>query len=169
MPSVPDPYRAGFIAADPPDQVLVHPHIAGFRAFRHFGGNLLRRDVSAHRGLNVDIHLRGFLFYRLRIISFMDVHTEFRPDFVCQLIADLHPVGCDLADGASQSVEERIFSTGRELLAELSEPDRKLVELHCVDGLSWSETARRMEISEPAARKRFERAKKRLEKLLNKQ
>ena len=70
---------------------------------------------------------------------------------------------------ASQSVEERIFSTGRELLAELSEPDRKLVELHCVDGLSWSETARRMEISEPAARKRFERAKKRLEKLLNKQ
>jgi len=69
----------------------------------------------------------------------------------------------------SQSVEDRVLGAGRELLEGLSKPERELVEMRCIDGLSWRETAERLDITETAARKRFERAKKRLGKLLNKE
>ncbi len=69
----------------------------------------------------------------------------------------------------SQSVEEMVIGAGKELLAGLSEPERELVEMRCVSGLSWKETAERLDITETAARKRFERAKKHLGNLLNKE
>lgn len=69
----------------------------------------------------------------------------------------------------SQSVEEKVIGAGRELLAGLSEPEKELVEMRCVSGLSWKETAEKLDITETAARKRFERAKKHLGKLLNKE
>lgn len=70
---------------------------------------------------------------------------------------------------SSQNVEETVLGAGRELLAGLSEPEKELVELRCMSGLSWKETADRLDITETAARKRFERAKKRLAKLINKE
>lgn len=48
------------------------------------------------------------------------------------------------------------------ILSSLSAEDRRIVDLRCVHGLSWRETADRLSISETAARKRFERIRKRL-------
>lgn len=49
-----------------------------------------------------------------------------------------------------------------QVLNELSPSDRQLVNLRCIHGLSWSDTAKRLSIGEAAARKRFQRIRKRL-------
>lgn len=46
------------------------------------------------------------------------------------------------------------------LLSELSESDREILLLRCCDELSFREIAQRLNLSEPAARKRYERARK---------
>ncbi|MBQ1463385.1 MAG: sigma-70 family RNA polymerase sigma factor [Ruminococcus sp.] len=49
-----------------------------------------------------------------------------------------------------------------QFLDELSPGDRQLVNLRCIHGLSWRDTAKRLSIGEAAARKRFQRIRKRL-------
>lgn len=51
------------------------------------------------------------------------------------------------------------------LLAGMNEDDRKLLQLRHLYGYSWREVAEQMSLSEAAVRKRYERAKRRLEKL----
>lgn len=46
------------------------------------------------------------------------------------------------------------------LLSGLNESDREILLLRCCDELSFREIAQRLNLSEPAARKRYERAKK---------
>jgi RNA polymerase sigma-70 factor (ECF subfamily) len=48
------------------------------------------------------------------------------------------------------------------VLESLSADERRIVDLRCGYGLSWRETAERLSISEAAARKRFERIKRKL-------
>ncbi|MBR2284408.1 MAG: sigma-70 family RNA polymerase sigma factor [Ruminococcus sp.] len=69
-----------------------------------------------------------------------------------------------------QDIEEAVIGrdSADSVLRRLSDEDRQLVELRCVEGLSWHEAAGRLGIAEAAARKRFERAKKRLSEILKK-
>lgn len=46
------------------------------------------------------------------------------------------------------------------ILSGLNESDREILLLRCCDELSFKEIAQRLNLSEPAARKRYERAKK---------
>ena len=49
-----------------------------------------------------------------------------------------------------------------QLLGRLAEADRNLVLLHCRDGLTFLEIGERLHISEQTARKRYERARRRM-------
>ena len=49
-----------------------------------------------------------------------------------------------------------------EILGVLSETDRKIVTLRCIEELSWKEVADKLSLTEANVRKRFERTKKRL-------
>lgn len=49
-----------------------------------------------------------------------------------------------------------------ELLDILNDTDKNIVMLRCCDGLSWSEVAEKVSLTEVNTRKRFERAKKRI-------
>ncbi len=67
----------------------------------------------------------------------------------------------------SASVEKSVIDgeNSRELdrmLQSISEEDRNIVLLRCRDELSWREVAEDLSITETAARKRFERIRKRL-------
>ncbi|MBR6624334.1 MAG: sigma-70 family RNA polymerase sigma factor [Ruminococcus sp.] len=67
----------------------------------------------------------------------------------------------------SASVEKSVIDdeTNRELddlLGQISETDRNIVLLRCREELSWREVAKVLSITETAARKRFERIRKRL-------
>lgn len=57
---------------------------------------------------------------------------------------------------------EIIMRQPSEMISSLSEEEQRIVDLRCRRGLSWKETAERLDISETAARKRFERIRKRL-------
>ena len=60
-------------------------------------------------------------------------------------------------------IEREVFARQpSEILGCLTADERRMVELRCGYGLSWKETADRLSITEAAARKRFERIKKRL-------
>ncbi len=65
---------------------------------------------------------------------------------------------------ASQDIAsfEDSDSLQKALLADLSDADRDMIKLRCLDGLSWKETSQKLSISETTLRKRFERARKRL-------
>ena len=64
---------------------------------------------------------------------------------------------------SSADVEREIFARQpAEILNCLTAEERRIVDLRCGYGLSWRETAERLSITEAAARKRFERIKKRL-------
>ncbi|MBP5361476.1 MAG: sigma-70 family RNA polymerase sigma factor [Ruminococcus sp.] len=63
----------------------------------------------------------------------------------------------------SVDIEREVFARQpAEILDSLTIEERKLLTLRCGYGLSWRETAERLSISESAARKRFERIKKRI-------
>ncbi|MBR5164013.1 MAG: sigma-70 family RNA polymerase sigma factor [Ruminococcus sp.] len=63
----------------------------------------------------------------------------------------------------SVDVEREVFANQpAEILDCLTAEERRIVELRCGYGLSWRDTAERLSITEAAARKRFERIKKRL-------
>lgn len=71
---------------------------------------------------------------------------------------------------AAETVPADAQETGVwDALRALPERDRQVVSLHCVEGYSMDETARLLGISPPAARKRLERARKRLKTELNSQ
>ncbi len=60
-------------------------------------------------------------------------------------------------------VEREVFARQpSEILLSLTAEERRIVDLRCGYGLSWKETADRLSITEAAARKRFERIRKRL-------
>ncbi|MDO4863647.1 MAG: sigma-70 family RNA polymerase sigma factor [Ruminococcus sp.] len=60
-------------------------------------------------------------------------------------------------------IEREVFARQpAEILDCLTNDERRLVMLRCGYGLSWRETAERLSVTEAAARKRFERIKKRL-------
>lgn len=63
----------------------------------------------------------------------------------------------------SVDIEREVFARQpAEILDCLTNEERRLLMLRCGYGLSWRETAERLSVSEAAARKRFERIKKRL-------
>ena len=60
-------------------------------------------------------------------------------------------------------VESEVFSRQKEnILSVLADDEKKLVELRCMMDMSWKDISKLLFISESAARKRFERIKKRL-------
>lgn len=60
-------------------------------------------------------------------------------------------------------IEQEIIGNDNErILQMLNDGDRKLVELRCIKGLAWRDISQIMNISETAARKRFERVRKQL-------
>lgn len=68
---------------------------------------------------------------------------------------------------SSQNIEEYITSEmdrqdKRNLLNKLNDTDRNIIILRCENELSWKEIAECTSITEATARKRFERAKKKL-------
>ncbi len=50
----------------------------------------------------------------------------------------------------------------REMIADLNETDRKIIQMRCSKEMSWKEVAASLSLTEVNARKRFERTKKRL-------
>lgn len=67
----------------------------------------------------------------------------------------------------SQNIEENVIArmenqNRRNLLNKLDETDRTIITLRYGNDLSWKEVAERTSITESTARKRFERAKKKL-------
>lgn len=71
-----------------------------------------------------------------------------------------------IPDG-SQNIEEHVTAVmdrqdKRNLLNKLDETDRNIITLRCGNDLSWKEVAERTSMTESTARKRFERAKKKL-------
>ena len=59
---------------------------------------------------------------------------------------------------------EQLLANITELLEPLNETDRQIILMRCEEELSFREIAERLSIQEAAARKRFERAKKALQK-----
>ena len=70
-----------------------------------------------------------------------------------------------IPDSGSDVEREVLGKDTADILQKLSDDDRRLVELRCLNGLSWRETADMLSLSETAARKRFERIKKRLKEM----
>lgn len=67
----------------------------------------------------------------------------------------------------SQNVEEHVTAVmdgqdKRNLLNKLDDTDRNIIILRCGNELSWKEVAERTSMTESTARKRFERARKKL-------
>ncbi len=67
-----------------------------------------------------------------------------------------------LPDKNTDIEREVIGRQPSELLEGLTDEERNIVEIRCIKGKSWKETAQELSISEAAARKRFERIRKRL-------
>lgn len=68
---------------------------------------------------------------------------------------------------SSQNIEENVMTrmenqNRRNLLKKLDETDRTIINLRYGNDLSWKEVAERTSMTESTARKRFERAKKKL-------
>lgn len=68
---------------------------------------------------------------------------------------------------SSQNIEEHVISVmdrqdKRNLLNKLDDTDRNIIMLRCGNEMSWKEVAERTSMTESTARKRFERAKKKL-------
>lgn len=68
---------------------------------------------------------------------------------------------------SSQNIEEHVTAVmdrqdKRNLLNKLDDTDRNIIILRCGNELSWKEVAERTSMTESTARKRFERAKKKL-------
>ncbi len=51
------------------------------------------------------------------------------------------------------------------ILNKLTEDERRLVELRCIQGFDWRETAKELDITETTARKRLERIRKKIANL----
>ncbi|MCM1506801.1 MAG: sigma-70 family RNA polymerase sigma factor [Ruminococcus flavefaciens] len=68
---------------------------------------------------------------------------------------------------SSQNIEEHVISVmdgqdKRNLLNKLDDTDRNIIMLRCGNEMSWKEVAEHTSMTESTARKRFERAKKKL-------
>ena len=70
-----------------------------------------------------------------------------------------------LSDQRSSVEEKALAMDMNEMLEGLDETDRRVVLLRCRDELPYKEIAERTSMTEAAARKRFERAKRRIIKL----
>lgn len=67
-----------------------------------------------------------------------------------------------LPDLSTDVESEIIGRQPTEILNSLSETERSIVELRCMEGRSWREIADILSVTETAARKRFERIRKKL-------
>ena len=68
----------------------------------------------------------------------------------------------------AQDVESYVLdkrSRSEDILGSIGDTDRKILLLRCRDELSWREVSEKMSITEANARKRFERARKRIIKM----
>lgn len=69
----------------------------------------------------------------------------------------------DSSQNTEENVMERMENQNRRnLLNKLDETDRNIIMLRCGNDLTWKEVAERTSMTESTARKRFERARKKL-------
>lgn len=101
--------------------------------------------------------------YIIRVIKCAAIDQYRKNKIFYSKVQSIDDEECTLQIPDNTDVESNVLDrVPLQLLENLEPGDRQLVNLRCVHGLSWRDTAKRLSIGEAAARKRFQRIRKRL-------
>lgn len=146
-------YRIAFAVLHQHEQAEDAVHDAFCKVMRHIR-KLGAPDAPETKAYMISV-IRSTAFNQYRKNERENAHTVRISEETVQI--------ADPEDALRAHIKKSVLQqTINALLSDLADTDRSIILLHCRDGLTFAEIGSALHISEQAARKRFERARKQL-------